>query len=83
MLVDVYVAWLVCQERKRDELREADRYRLVQLALAGRPRRPRYLPRALAWFGHRLVVWGRGLEQRYGRRPRIVHPLSRPSELAR
>jgi hypothetical protein len=83
MLLDGYVAWLVCRERNRDQRREADRYRLVQLALAGRPRRRRYLSRALAWLGHRLVVWGRGLELRYARRCQMTPPLYRPSESTR
>jgi hypothetical protein len=80
MFVDGYVAWLVCREQVRDRRREADRYRLVRLALAGRPRRPRYLSRTLAWLGHRLVVWGRGLEQRSDRHDRMTSPLYRPSE---
>jgi len=83
MFLDGCVAWLVCRERNRDQRREADRYRLVRLALAGHQGRRRYLSRALAWLGHRLVVWGRGLEQRYGGRGRIVRPLSRPSESTR
>jgi len=83
MFMDGYVAWLVCRERNKDQRREADRYRLVQLALARRPGRPRYSSRALARLGHRLVVWGRGLEQRYGRRDRIARPLYRPSESTR
>jgi hypothetical protein len=83
MFADGYVAWLVCRERNKDRWREADHYRLVQLALARHPGRPRYLCRALTWLGHRLVVWGRGLEQRYAQQGRVTSPLYRPSESTR
>jgi steroid 5-alpha reductase family enzyme len=54
------------QERYKDLLREAERYRLVQQALAGRERHPPFYYRALTWLGGRLVAWGWHLQERYG-----------------
>ena len=61
-----YVAWLVCQERNKDLLRAAERYRLVRQALPARRRRGRFYCGALVWLGLRLVGWGRQLQARYG-----------------
>jgi len=61
-----YIVWLVCWEQSKDRLREAERYRLVRQALAGRQGRARFLRRALIWLGRCLVVWGRRLQERYG-----------------
>lgn len=63
---DGYVAWLVCQERNKDRLPEAERYRLVKQALAGHRERDRVLSRALSWLGRCLVAWGRRLQEPYG-----------------
>ena len=65
MFADGYVAWLVCRERNRDLLREAERYRLVRQALPARRRQGRFYCRALIWLGRRLVGWGRRLQERY------------------
>ena len=54
------------QERYKDFIREAERDRLVQQALAGRERRDNFYRRALAWLGCRLVEWGKSLQRRYG-----------------
>lgn len=53
-------------ERNRDLLREAERYRLVREALAGRPGGPRLHCLIINWLGGRMVAWGRGLQERYG-----------------
>ena len=65
MFGDGYVAWLVCRERNRDLLREAERYRLVRQALPACRRHVRIYSRALIWLGRRLVDWGRRLQERY------------------
>jgi len=64
MFADGYVAWLVCRERNRDLLREAERYRLVRQALPAR-QQGRFYSRVLIWLGQRLVDWGRHLQERY------------------
>jgi hypothetical protein len=64
MLPD-YIAYLVCLERNKDMLREAQRERLARLALAGRERHDRFFCWALTWLGHRLVAWGQSLQERY------------------
>jgi hypothetical protein len=48
---------LVHQERNKDLLREAEHYRLVRRALAGRERHDHFYCRALIWLGRRLVAW--------------------------
>ena len=65
MFADDYVAWLVCRERNKDLLHEAERYRLVRQALLARRRQGRFYCRALIWFGQRLIDWGRHLQERY------------------
>ena len=59
------MSFLIHQERYKDLLREAERYRLVRQALAGRERRDRFHCRALTWLGRRLVAWGWRLQERY------------------
>ena len=59
MFGDGYVAWLVCRERNRDLLRQAERYRLVRQALPARHRHGQFHCRALIWLGQRLVDWRR------------------------
>ena len=54
------------QERYADLLREAAKERFLQQLVAGRGRHDRFYHRALAWLGHRLVTWGRRLQERYG-----------------
>jgi len=58
--------FLVCQERYKDLLREAERARLVRQARAGQERRNHFYYRALTWLGRRLVGWGWHLQERYG-----------------
>ena len=65
MFGDGYVVWLVCRERNKDLLREAERYRLVRQVLPARRRHSRFHCRALIWLGRRLVGWGRRLQERY------------------
>ena len=62
------------QERHKDLLREAERYRLVRQVLAERGRGDRAWYRALAWLGRRLVAWGQRLQERYGAAAAAVHP---------
>jgi hypothetical protein len=58
MFADGTVARLVCRERNRDLLREAERRRLVQQALPAGRRSGRLYCRALVWLGQGLVDWG-------------------------
>jgi hypothetical protein len=65
---------LVHQERCSELRRQADEYRLIRLALAGRRRRRCFHCRAMNWLGRRLVVWGWHLQTRYGTAvPQAVH----------
>ena len=57
---------LAHKQRHEDMRREADEYRLIQQALAGRPRRHRFYCRAMDWLGRRMVAWGQRLQERYG-----------------
>jgi len=57
---------LVHQERNKDLLREAEHYRFVRRALAGRERHDHFYCRALIWLGRRLVAWGVRLQARHG-----------------
>jgi hypothetical protein len=57
---------MVKQEQYKDLIREAERYRLVHKGLAGHERGNRFYSGALTWLGHRLVAWGRRLQERYG-----------------
>ena len=57
--------WLdivVAHEQKKDLVRAAEQERLVRAALAGRPKRTRFVGRLLVWAGQRLVVWGRRIQ---------------------
>ena len=56
---------VVRRERNEDLRREAERFRLVRQALAGRERHDRFYCRALTWLGRRLVAWGKRLQERY------------------
>jgi hypothetical protein len=67
---------LANQERFKDMEREAQRYRLVQRALAGRERHSRLYRRTLTWLGQRLIVWGGYLQERHGAAP------AKPARLA-
>ena len=46
-------------------LQQAKQHRLYRAALAGRQRSPRPRPRAIIWFGGRLIVWGNRLQGCY------------------
>lgn len=52
-----------CLEGHKDRLRDAERRRLITQKPMGQKKGHR-LRRALAWLGHRLVVWGRRLQER-------------------
>lgn len=60
------ISCLIHQERYQELLREAERYRLVRQARAGREKRDSFHCRALTWLGRRLVAWGWRLQERYG-----------------
>jgi len=62
---NLFTAYLVAHQQAMDRLREADKYRLVRIALRGRGQ-GRLYPRVLAWLGSRLVAWGQRLQTRYG-----------------
>ena len=53
----------------QDRLHEAEQYRLVHKALAGRPRKPKIYCTLLNWLGSRLSTWGDQLQERYGAAP--------------
>ena len=62
------ISWidiLAQRERYKDLQREAERYRLIRLAQAGRERRNRFYYQALSWLGKQLVAWGWRLQERY------------------
>jgi hypothetical protein len=61
-----WTAVLAAQERCQDMRREADRYRLVRQALAGRRTPYPFHYRAMNWLGRWLVAWGYRLQERYG-----------------
>jgi hypothetical protein len=71
----------VHRERYKDLLREAERYRLIRPALAGREKRDRFHCRALTWLGRRLVAWGWRLQERYS--AAAAAPTLRPANRTR
>jgi hypothetical protein len=56
----------VQQERYKDILREAEKERLAQQALARVAMGRHFHCRALTWLGRQLVAWGYRLQERYG-----------------
>lgn len=56
--------WHLAEARSHQNelLQEAGQHRLSREALAGRQRSPRPRPRALIWFGGRLITWGNRLQ---------------------
>jgi hypothetical protein len=46
------------EEQRKDLLRQADQYRLVRQALAGRPPRASYWRRLVHWLGQQLIDTG-------------------------
>lgn len=58
---DVWVA----QEYRRDQIREADSWRLARLARTSHPRPIRFHYRLLVRFGRQMVYWGQWLQARY------------------
>lgn len=56
----------VQQERYKDALREAEKERLMQQALARFAIGRRFYCRALTWLGDQMVFWGYRLRERYG-----------------
>jgi hypothetical protein len=61
-----YQELLMRQEHSRELLRQAERERLLRQIRPGRRLDARLSSRVLNWLGSRLVVWGRGLQDRYG-----------------
>jgi hypothetical protein len=55
---------LARKEYNRDLMRAARADRLVQLATAGE--RCRFYSGALCWLGHRMIVWGKNLQEQHG-----------------
>ena len=55
----------VQQARYDDFLREAEKDRLIALALAYRQPQPRLHCRVLSWLGRRMIAWGTNLQKRY------------------
>jgi hypothetical protein len=60
------IIFLIHQERYKELLREAERYRLVRQVRTGHERRHLFYRQALAWLGRRLIAWGWRLQERYG-----------------
>jgi hypothetical protein len=58
------------EEQRKDLLRQAEQYRLVKLALAGRPPRASFLSQPLHWLGHQLVEIGCFLLRQFDRQAR-------------
>ena len=56
-------------QRQREMLKEAQQYRLVVEAKAGRERRAHWSSRTLCWLGTSLVATGRWLQSRSGVAP--------------
>ena len=56
----------LARQRHTDLLFKAECCRLVKRALSGSEKQSRFYCRALAWLGHRLVIWGWRLQERYG-----------------
>jgi len=53
------------KEYYKDQMRAANRYRLVRQAQSGRDQGERFYARALAWLGSRIAAWRTGSEERY------------------
>jgi len=58
---------LIQEERSRELLRQAEHERLLRQILGSRNQQHRLYRRALSWLGSRMVDWGQGLQERYGR----------------
>ncbi len=67
-LLQPCITWYDCrEEHHKDLLREAGWERLARHT--GQPARlPAYFQQVLRWLGHRFMVWGWCLEERYGAR---------------
>lgn len=63
MVIPTRQDYLAPKEYYRDQMRHADKHRLVQEALAGRPHSGRFYSSTLTWLGQRLVSWGRTLQE--------------------
>lgn len=61
-----YYDLLVQEERSEELLRQAERERLVHIALSNSIRNGRLYCRALGWLGSQMVGWGHSLQKRYG-----------------
>ncbi len=55
------------EEHRKDLLRQAEQYRLIQQARAGRPPRVNLWRRLLYWLGQRLINAGCLLQKRLGK----------------
>jgi hypothetical protein len=65
--------------KQQDMMRRADDYRLAQTARAGRRFvRFHFYYRALAGFGHWLIVSGYRLQKRYGQLSELSTPMQKP-----
>jgi hypothetical protein len=65
----------VKKEYYRDQMREAESYRIARRALGGRAHTPSHLV-LVAQLGQRLIAWGSSLQERFGP---IAAPPVRPS----
>ena len=65
MVIVTQQDYLVKREYYKDQMREAEKHRLVRQALAGRGKRDRFYSGVLTWIGHRLIAWGSSLQERH------------------
>jgi hypothetical protein len=75
--------YLAQKEYYKDQMRAANKHALVRLALGNRAKTYRLTSKALAWLGHRLVVWGSSLQKQYdtvvsSSMSRSTHPIASP-----
>jgi hypothetical protein len=80
MVIVTQQDYLAKKEYYKDQMRAAQKHRLVREALAGREQDVRLYAKALAWLGRNLVAWGSILRQRYG--TMVAHPIPRSADRA-
>ena len=75
--------YLAQKEIYKDQMRAANKYALVRLALGNRAKGSRFTSKALAWLGQRLIAWGSTLQKQYNTvvspsMPRSTNPVTGP-----
>jgi hypothetical protein len=80
MVIVTQQDYLAKKEYYKDQMRAAQKHRLVREAMAGREQGVRLYAKALAWLGRNLVAWGSILRQRYG--TMVTQPIPRSADQA-